>query len=505
VINASGLASLDAGIDVDGVFTVADTTGNVSTTGTLAVTGITTLTDDLAVDTDTLFVDVSTDRVGINKAVPTVALDVTGDITSSATITGVTLTGTLSTAAQTNITSVGTLSSLAVSGNLTVDTDTLFVDAAANNVGIGTASIDSGFILETAGNIKAGTNLSLGNSGGDYDGVGYNIGFTGTGDNWNYLISDTASLLEFNSGGFIFSGAGAGTAGNPITLAERMRIDSSGNVGIGGVPSHLLDIQSTSPVLRIKNTTAPTTGGTSSLLFEGINNFSGVSQSFINSIQAGNSGATSLAFGTSGSVDATATERMRITSGGEVLVGTTSVFNAKLSVQSPAAFATSNFRSDSVTAADTSWTHFYGTSSTNTVADIQIFGNGNIVNANNSYGAISDIKLKENIVDATPKLDDLLQVKIRNFNYIDDNKKQIGVVAQELEEIFPSMIDESPDYEEVEVTDEEGNVKTERVKTGTKTKSVKYSVFVPMLIKAMQEQQEIINDLKARIETLEAK
>jgi trimeric autotransporter adhesin len=75
---------------------VADTTGNVSTTGTLAVTGITTLTDDLAVDTDTLFVDVSTDRVGINKAVPTVALDVTGDITSSATITGVTLAGTLS-------------------------------------------------------------------------------------------------------------------------------------------------------------------------------------------------------------------------------------------------------------------------------------------------------------------------------------------------------------------------------------------------------------------------
>jgi trimeric autotransporter adhesin len=95
-LDATGLASLDGGIDVDGAFTVADTTGNVSTTGTLAVTGITTLTDDLAVDTDTLFVDVSTDRVGINKAVPTVALDVTGDITSSATITGVTLEGTLS-------------------------------------------------------------------------------------------------------------------------------------------------------------------------------------------------------------------------------------------------------------------------------------------------------------------------------------------------------------------------------------------------------------------------
>ena len=34
---------------------------------------------------------------------------------------------------------------------------------------------------------------------------------------------------------------------------------------------------------------------------------------------------------------------------------------------------------------------------------------------------------------------------------------------------------------------------------------VKYSVFVPMLIKAIQEQQAIIEDLKARIETLEAK
>jgi hypothetical protein len=85
-----------------------------------------------------------------------------------------------------------------------------------------------------------------------------------------------------------------------------------------------LDIQSTSATLRIKNTTAPATGGTSSLLFEGINNFSGTSQSYINSIQAGNSGATQLTFGTSTSTDATATERMRITSAGLVGVGTSS-------------------------------------------------------------------------------------------------------------------------------------------------------------------------------------
>jgi hypothetical protein len=128
-----------------------------------------------------------------------------------------------------------------------------------------------------------------------------------------------------------------------------------------------------------------------------------------------------------------------------------------------------------------------------------IYGNGNIVNTNNSYGSISDNKLKENISDATEKLSDLLKVKVRNYNFIGDNKKQIGVIAQELEEIFPSMIDETEDFEEVEITDEEGNINTEKQSLGTTTKSVKYSVFVPMLIKAIQEQQAQIDELKALI------
>ena len=45
------------------------------------------------------------------------------------------------------------------------------------------------------------------------------------------------------------------------------------------------------------------------------------------------------------------------------------------------------------------------------------------------------------------------------------------------------MISESPDREDREVTDEEGNATTETVDLGTVTKSVKYSVFTPMLIK----------------------
>ena len=63
-------------------------------------------------------------------------------ITTLGTVSGGTLTGTLSTAAQANVTSVGTLTSLAVSGDLTVDTSTLKVDSANNRVGILNAAPD---------------------------------------------------------------------------------------------------------------------------------------------------------------------------------------------------------------------------------------------------------------------------------------------------------------------------------------------------------------------------
>jgi len=96
-----------------------------------------------------------------------------------------------------------------------------------------------------------------------------------------------------------------------------------------------------------------------------------------------------------------------------------------------------------------------------------------------------------------------MQVKVRNFNLIGDDLKQIGVIAQEVEQIFPSLVYERELTENVETIDEEGNVTSEIKPTGETAKAVKDSIFTYILLKAVQEQQEIINDLKARIETLE--
>ncbi|MEO5331700.1 MAG: tail fiber domain-containing protein, partial [Magnetococcus sp. YQC-5] len=123
----------------------------------------------------------------------------------------------------------------------------------------------------------------------------------------------------------------------------------------------------------------------------------------------------------------------------------------------------------------------------------------------------SDIKLKENITDTTPKLEKLLQVQIRNFNLIGNPLPLVGVIAQELELICPSLVEDVPDFEMIPDSNWiPGNGQTESDRPyiqhflGTITKSVKYSVFVPMLIKALQEFHAEHTALESRVAALEA-
>ena len=132
--------------------------------------------------------------------------------------------------------------------------------------------------------------------------------------------------------------------------------------------------------------------------------------------------------------------------------------------------------------ADSSTQRFYVTSAG------AVYGNG-------TYGTISDKKLKENIEDATTKLDDINKLKVRNFNFKDKpEEKHIGFIAQEFEEVFPKAIENTQDR------DEDNNLIEDSY-----TKTIKTSILIPMLVKSIQELKADNDILKSRIETLENK
>jgi hypothetical protein len=124
-----------------------------------------------------------------------------------------------------------------------------------------------------------------------------------------------------------------------------------------------------------------------------------------------------------------------------------------------------------------------------------IEGDGDVKNANNSYGAISDEKLKENIVDATSQWDDIKAVRVRKYSLKEhdlDSPNMLGVVAQELESAgMNGLVSESIDRNE------------NNEDLGTVTKSVNYSILYMKAVKALQEAMDRIETLEAKVETLE--
>ena len=152
-------------------------------------------------------------------------------------------------------------------------------------------------------------------------------------------------------------------------------------------------------------------------------------------------------------------------------------------------------------------THFRGFLNASLVANIA--SNGNITNLNNSYGAISDRKLKNLLQQkyGADYYERFKQIQFWTYTMINDptNQKMLGVVAQELQDIFPGLVDSTPDTEKVEITDEDGNTTTEVRETGTVTLSVKYSVLSLIAAMITQELQFRLDDLTNRIEALEAK
>ena len=192
-----------------------------------------------------------------------------------------------------------------------------------------------------------------------------------------------------------------------------------------------------------------------------------------------------LVFSTTADGVSSPTERMRISSEGRIYTYSTGV--SAITLSSSKAAGTTDYILIGTSAAT-------GIDSGNT--RILVFSNGNVQNTNNSYAGISDIKLKENIVDAASQWEDLKALQVRKYNFKEETGQQthtqIGLIAQEVELVSPGLVSESPDR------DAEGN------DLGTVTKSVNYSVLYMKAVKALQEAMERIETLEAKVAALES-
>lgn len=130
-----------------------------------------------------------------------------------------------------------------------------------------------------------------------------------------------------------------------------------------------------------------------------------------------------------------------------------------------------------------------------TANELLIQGDGDVTNTNGTYAAFSDIKLKQDVVDASSQWDDIKNLRVRKYRLKSDpnGPLQIGVIAQELEEVSPGLVSEKVDH------DIEGN------DLGTTTKSVKYSILYMKSIKALQEAMARIEQLEAKVAVLDNK
>jgi len=170
-------------------------------------------------------------------------------------------------------------------------------------------------------------------------------------------------------------------------------------------------------------------------------------------------------------VDRAGADVFKVDSSGNLLVGTTSQINStKTGISASSTtnclgLQNANNNNYFITALNSSSTEVF-----------RVAGDGDVVNTNNSYGALSDERLKSNIVDASSQIDDIMAVQVRSYTLNETGDRHIGVVAQELEASGMSGLVK---------TDDEG------------IKSVKYSVLYMKAIKALQE-------AVTRIETLEA-
>lgn len=267
------------------------------------------------------------------------------------------------------------------------------------------------------------------------------------------LITDSSAALNIGSG--------------------QVYKDASGNVGIGTTsPSYRLDLFGTNCSLQIRDI-----GQTNGLLLKQNNSDGG------NLIYATNNNY--LALGTNN------TERMRIDTSGNVLVGTTTQIIDELFGVNQAGASKSAIIAKAATTGSAAIRTVKVTNVNNSTQLHLAFAYNNGANGNGAiagngdsqaaFATFSDSRLKKNIEDLPNQLDKINALRPVEFDYIKSGEHQIGFIAQEVREVYPDLVAEGED----EMLTVIGLGKTEA-----------------RLIKAIQEQQELIKQLQADVAAL---
>ena len=320
---------------------------------------------------------------------------------------------------------------------------------SAGNVGIGytTPEALSALVVKDKGNTGTIALLSSTESNTLY------IKNNGTSINFNY--NDAYPIIFTNAGG------------------ERMRLDSSGNL--------LINTTTNTNSAKLKSKVSAGAVGFE-VTDEASSDFVVIPAVSASVCKIGPT-AGALAIQTAG------TERMRIDSSGNVLVGTTSTnetsgtggrFGADGYVRSTRAAATDASSTLDVYSTGASAFRFY-------------VGMGGTVFATSIViSAISDQRLKENIRDIDTGISTIMALKPRRFDWKEgkgqDKKNVAGFIAQEFEDVFPECVS----------TAKAG-------KDGIEYKNINHETLIPTLVKAIQDQQLLIESLTTRLTALESK
>jgi hypothetical protein len=347
----------------------------------------------------------------------------------------------------------------------------LSMNRSSGNVGIGTSS-------------PTATLHVLANSGLDEGNAAAIIRQGGANNNNGLLVDVTNSVNAY-------------IADFRQANSSLVRITGAGNVGIGTTaPSEILDVRNsyrepTSGEFTqlLSSTTTQDAGRGGSLGFGGFfsgtssyTTFSGIKGFKENGDGGNTAGAMSFLTRANGGA---MSERMRITSGGDVLVGktTNSVLTKGFMVYNT---TVENGELFSSIPSNKNTYHVYDI--TNGAFRFYVSGSGQIYATSTTIASLSDERLKENIKDLDSGLDAIMALRPRKYDWKAESgnigKNVRGFIAQEVEAIFPDLIDEwkkEPKNEEA-----------------ISYKSLRQD-FIPILVKAIQEQQAQIEELKAKI------